>query len=158
MRPTAVSAARWASASSTEMFSSLARDVTLESMRSVRIEPGHTLLMRIPSRPTSSARLLAHATTPMRVAPESARFGMGWYTVLARMLMMRPPPCRFMCGSASRAIRAKNSSERWTAVAHCSSVAVAARASGGPPELLTRTSSRPNRSTVAAMSRRIVSC
>jgi hypothetical protein len=28
----------------------------------------------------------------MRVAPESARFGMGWYTVLARMLMMRPPP------------------------------------------------------------------
>src|SRR5262250_3923653 len=89
MRPIAVSAARWARAASTEMPSSLARAVTLESMRSVRMEPGHTLFTRMPSRPTSSARLLAKATTPIRVAPESARFGIGWYTVLARILMKR---------------------------------------------------------------------
>jgi hypothetical protein len=112
----------------------------------------------MPSRPTSSARLLANATTPMRVAPESARLGMGWYTVLARMLMMRPPPCRFMWGTASRDIRAKNRSDRSTAVAHCSSVALRARASGGPPELLTRMSRRPKRSTVAAINPRMVSC
>src|SRR6185369_1103476 len=66
------------------------------------------------------------------------------------MLMIRPALCRFRCGSASRDIRAKNRSERWTAVAHCSSVAVWARASGGPPELLTMMSRRPNRSTVFA--------
>src|SRR5687768_4143352 len=72
------------------------------------------------------------------------------------MLMMRPCPLRLRWGSASRDIRAKNSSERWIAVAHCSSVASAAWASGGPPELFTRMSSRPNRSTVAATSARIV--
>src|SRR5215467_2857678 len=131
MRPMAVSAARWARASSTERPSSLARAVTLESMRSVRMEPGHTLFTRMPSRPTSSARLLAKATTPMRVAPERARLGMGWYTVLASTLMMRPPPCLFICGTASRHIRAKKTRERCTAVAHCSSVAASARRTAG---------------------------
>src|SRR5438477_5690586 len=54
--------------------------------------------------------------------------------------MMRPPPCRFMWGIASRDMRAKNSKDRCSAVAHCSSVALRARARGGPPELLTRMS------------------
>src|SRR5215470_9648068 len=157
IRPIAVSAARWARAASTEMPSSLARAVTLESMRSVRMEPGHTLFTRMPSRPTSSARLLAKATTPMRVAPERARLGMGWYTVLANTLMMRPPPCLFICGTTSRHIRAKKTRERCTAVAHCSSVAESARASGGPPELFTRMSRRPKRSTVEATRWRTVS-
>ena len=53
-------------------------------------------------------------------------------------------------------MRAKNRSERCTAVSHCSSLAVAALASGGPPELLTITSKRPNRSTVAATNAVIV--
>ena len=44
------------------------------------------------------------------------------------------------------------------AVAHCSSVALKDRASGGPPELLTMMSSRPNRSTAAAISALMVSC
>src|SRR5215813_773199 len=74
------------------------------------------------------------------------------------MLMMRPPPCFFRCGTASRDMRAKKRSERCTAVAHCSSVALWARASGGPPELLTRMSRRPKRSTVFAISSLIVSC
>ena len=38
--------------------------------------------------------------------------------------MMRPPPLVLRCGSASRDIRAKKSSERCTAVAHCSSVGI----------------------------------
>ena len=54
-------------------------------------------------------------------------------------------------------MRAKKKSDRSTAVAHCSSVAVWAWASGGPPELLTRMSIRPNRSTVAATRPRMVS-
>src|SRR5437867_7538500 len=70
------------------------------------------------------------------------------------MLMMRPLPCRLRCGRASRDMRAKNSSERWTAIAHCSSVASWARARGGPPELLTMMSRRPKRPTVAAISSR----
>src|SRR5438132_12685280 len=41
--------------------------------------------------------------------------------------MMRPPPCRFMWGIASRDMRAKNSRDRCSAVAHCSSVALRAR-------------------------------
>src|SRR5438105_1722057 len=73
------------------------------------------------------------------------------------MLTMRPPPACFRWGTAYRDIRAKNSSERCRAVAHCSSVAVWARASGGPPELLTRMSRRPNRPTVAATRSRTVS-
>ena len=40
------------------MPSCLARAVTFESMRSLMMEPGHTLLTRMPSRPTSSARRL----------------------------------------------------------------------------------------------------
>ena len=44
---------------------------------SLSSEPGHTLFTRMPSRPTSSARLFMYATTPMRVTPESARFGIG---------------------------------------------------------------------------------
>jgi hypothetical protein len=55
----------------------LARLVTFESIRSLSSEPGHTLLTRMPSRPTSSARLFANATTPRRVTPERARFGIG---------------------------------------------------------------------------------
>src|SRR5688572_32248684 len=58
MRPRAVSSARWPSASSTEIPSSFARTVTLPSMRSERSDPGQTLFTRMPSRPTSSARLL----------------------------------------------------------------------------------------------------
>src|SRR6266852_3953211 len=131
-RPTAVSAARWASASSSVMPSCLARAVTFDSIRSLMIEPGHTLLTRMPSRPTSSARVLAKATTPRRVTPESTRLGMGWYTVLARILMIRPAACCLRWGSASRHIRAKKNSDRSTAVAHCSSLAVWAWASGGP--------------------------
>jgi hypothetical protein len=73
------------------------------------------------------------------------------------MLMMRPAPLFLRCGSASRDMRAKNISERWTAVAHCSSVALWARASGGPPELLTMMSRRPKRWTVVATRSRIVS-
>src|SRR6266849_2474878 len=70
--------------------------------------------------------------------------------------MMRPPPWRFMWGMASRDMRAKNSRDRCSAVAHCSSVAVKARARGGPPELLTRMSRRPNRLVAAAIRSRIV--
>src|SRR6266478_5951361 len=139
------------------MPSCLARAVTLDSMRSLMIEPGHTLLTRIPSRPTSSASVLANATTPMRVTSESTRLGMGWLTVLARMLMMRPARCRLRCGSASRHIRPKKKSARCTAVSHCSSVALWAWARGGPPELFTRTSRRPKRATVFATRSRTVS-
>ena len=46
---------------------------------------------------------------------------------------MRPPPLRLRWGTASRDMRAKKSSDRCTAVAHCSSVASCASASGGPP-------------------------
>src|SRR4029453_13648985 len=92
MRPTAVSSARCASAFSTGTPSSLARAVTFDSIRSVRMEPGHTLLTRMPSRPTSSARLFAKATTPMRVAPDSARLGIGWYNVVGGVLLMGPAP------------------------------------------------------------------
>ena len=71
--------------------------------------------------------------------------------------MMRPAPARFRWGRASRLIRAKKKSERCTAVAHSSSVAVWAWASGGPPELLTKMSRWPKRSTVAAIKSRMVS-
>src|SRR6266849_3739273 len=70
--------------------------------------------------------------------------------------MMRPPPWRFMWGMASRDMRAKNSKDRCSAVAHCSSVALRARARGGPPELSKRMSRRPNRLVAAAIRSRIV--
>ena len=77
-------------------------------IRSVKRYPGATLFTRMLSRPTSSARLLAKATAPMRVTPDVARLSMGWYTELARMLTIRPHPLSFIWGTASRLIRMKN--------------------------------------------------
>ena len=55
-----------------------------------------------------------------------------------------------MWGIDSRLIRTKNSNDRCTAVAHCSSVAVSDLASGGPPELLIMMSNWPYCFTVEA--------
>ena len=71
--------------------------------RSVAVNPGPTLLTRIPSLPNSLARLFTSPTTAARTAFESTRSVTGCLVVIEVIVMMRPQCLRCMWGITSRA-------------------------------------------------------
>ena len=111
------------------------------------IRPGAIEFTVTPAGPSSRATVFSQPTSPGRIAFESARLSIGSLTELDVIAITRPRPLRSRCGRQSRTSRTADSSSSSTASSTASSETSSARARGGPPPLITRTSTPPCRST-----------
>src|SRR3954471_23229695 len=105
----------------------------------------------MPSLPNSFARLFTRPTTPARTAFERTRSGTGCLVEIDVKVMIRPQRLRCMCGMTSGAkytVLMKLSS---IAFRHSSMLAAKNPLAGGPPALVTHTSTLPNLSATASI-------
>ena len=117
--------------------------------REVRNIPGSTRLIVMPSLARSGMIALASPAMPGRIPFDRSMFPTGCFTELDWIPITRPHRFSRMCGTTARTKRTKFSVTTSNPCRQSSSVRSANRPSAGPPELLTRTSTPPNRSTVA---------
>ena len=121
-------------------------------MRSVAWMPGHARLSVIPSGKRSAAAVLAQAHRPVRAVLDNARVGMGCLIELDVMRQIRPQPRARIWGTALRTSRTDVRRLASIAASIASSSTSSARPGAGPPELATRMSRLPKRSTAASTS------
>src|ERR1041385_8408930 len=129
--------------------------VTSESstIRSVRVKPGRSVFTVTPKGATSVARVRANPITAARMLLESIRLSTGCLAAIEPTLRILPQRRSFIPGSATR----QNSTTlpRTSAVAwsHASAVSDSNGPAGGPPLLVSRIATPPNRATPSRTSR-----
>src|SRR5579859_4984093 len=130
-----------------------ARSSSIWRMRSVSMRPGASVLTVIPSWATWSDNVFDQAVVALRTAFDSIRFGIGCLTEDDVLVITRPQCLARMCGRHSRVRRM--AARRFSSKADCQSASesVSNTPGFGPPALLNRMSTPPNRSTVVATTR-----
>ena len=104
----------------------------------------------MPNEATSVASVRAIPVTAARRLLDSIRLSTGCFTLMDVMLRMRPQPCAFMPGSTARVSSTTLVSNRRVAASHVSGERLSNVPAGGPPALVTSTSTRPKRASATA--------
>src|ERR1700682_1402824 len=132
-----------------ERPSRLALASSKKRIRSVAIRPGKIIFAVIPSRATSRASVLDQPTSERRRALERPRFAIGATTPEEVLVIILPQARAFMLGS-TRSVMAMTES---TMAAKCLLQRLgswpAAGVGGGPPVILTSTSTGARRASLA---------
>src|SRR5665213_3662082 len=118
-------------------------------MRSVAMRTGTTMLAVMPSRATSRESVLDQPTSERRNALEIPRLGIGATTPEEVLVMMRPHWRDFMPGNTRSVIAITGTIMDWKCLLHKAGSCPAAGVGGGPPVMLTRTSTGPRRLSIA---------
>jgi len=111
--------------------------------RGVRVQPGHTVFTSTLSAATSFARVFAQPRTASLMLFDNSRLSMGCFTEVEETFTMRPHRRARIPGSTARAMRTADMRVSSTALAQPASSMLLLFPGGGPPTLLTSTSTGP---------------
>src|SRR6202022_5201395 len=114
-------------------------------IRSVAMRPGRIIFAVIPSRATSRASVLDQPTSARRSALERPRLGIGETTPDEVLVIILPQARAFMLGSTRSVIAMTESTIAEKCLLHKLGSCPAAGVGGGPPVILTSTSTGPKR-------------